>query len=85
MVLIIVYVTGFWKTLCMGHFVKAVSDEDKEEEEEQEEDCDEFLLVFSPIVTHTVIFKCMGTTKEDRYQERCSTEEYWSSRSQRTL
>ena len=42
---------------------------DVEEEDEQEEDCDGFDLGFSPIVTHTVSFKCMGTTKEDRYQE----------------
>ena len=48
----------------------AVSDEEEaEEEEEQEEECDGFHLGFSPIVTHTVTFKCIGTTKEDRYQE----------------
>ena len=38
---------------------------DVEEEEERKEDCDGFDLGFSPIVTHTVTFKCMGTTKED--------------------
>lgn len=43
----------------------AVSDE----EEEQEGDCDGFDLGFSPIVTHTVTFKCIDTVKEDRYQE----------------
>ena len=53
----------------------AVSDEEEadleeeEEEEEPEEECDGFHLGFSPIVTHTVTFKCIGTTKEDRYQE----------------
>lgn len=48
----------------------AVSDEEEQvKEEEKEEDCDGFHLGFSPIVTHTVTFKCMGTTKEDRYQE----------------
>ena len=36
----------------------AISDEEEEEEEEeQEEKCD---LGFSPVVTHTVTFKCIG-------------------------
>ena len=37
--------------------------------DEEEEESDRFHLGFSPIVTHTVTFKCIGTTKEDRYQE----------------
>ena len=36
------------------------------EEEEQEEDCDGFDLGFSPIVTHTVSFKCMGSEGSSR-------------------
>ena len=37
--------------------------------DDSEEDAESFCIGFSPVVTHTITFKCIGSNNEKRYQE----------------